>query len=442
MGIKMVIGFMVSRSLRFATFAVTVAAAAALSVACQKVPLLAPSGSSITLIAAATTLPINGSTDVIAQIIEASGTPPHSGTRVTFTTSLGLIQPSEADTDVSGRAVVKFIAGTGSGVASITALSGGTAVTAANAVKIQIGAAAVGGISASASPATLPSSGGTATITATVLDSSGNVLPGVPVTFAIDTSATTSSGAGALSASVVSTDANGRATTQLTTNRTTVVNASAGVAVAGGGTGTTTTPATTVQTAKVTVNVNATSTIAIGTQAPAAPAVGQTVTLPLTYTAPTGVTASPITRLTVDWGDGTIQPFTGQVPAVSHAYARDGSFVVLITGTDAFGDPSTATTVITVTPRPRPTVGVTAAPNPATAGQLVTFTLTVTQGTTGATTQSVVWDFGDGSAPQRDPGNSLNEIHRFASPNIYHVTATVTDSTGQTGQATVAVAVN
>jgi hypothetical protein len=129
------------------------------------------------------------------------------------------------------------------------------------------------------------------------------------------------------------------------------------------------------------------------------------------------------------------------VPAVSHAYARDGSFVVLITGTDAFGDPSTATTVITVTPRPRPTVGVTATPNPANAGQLVTFTLTVTQGTTGATTQSVQWNFDDGSAVRTNPGNSLNEVHAFPS-GIHHVTATVTDSTGQTGQATVAVAVN
>src|SRR3982751_852640 len=205
MGTKMVTPFMVSRSLRSATFVVTVAAAAVLSVACQKVPLLAPSGSSITLTAAATALPINGSTDLIAQIIEASGTPPHSGTRITFTTNLGRIEPSEADTDVSGRAVVKFIANGGSGVASVTALSGGTAVTAANAVKIQIGAAAVGGVTAGASPATLPSSGGTSVITATVVDSSGNPLAGVPVTFAIDT-ATGSSGAGALSANVATTD--------------------------------------------------------------------------------------------------------------------------------------------------------------------------------------------------------------------------------------------
>jgi hypothetical protein len=36
--------------------------------------------STITLTASATALPANGTTDIIAQVIEASGTPPHSGT--------------------------------------------------------------------------------------------------------------------------------------------------------------------------------------------------------------------------------------------------------------------------------------------------------------------------------------------------------------------------
>src|SRR3954447_13541007 len=209
MAIKMVIVLMVSRSLRSATLA-SLVAAVALSAACQKVPLLAPAGSTMTLTTAASTLPINGSTDVIAQLIEAGGVPPHEGTRVTFTTSLGRLQPSEADTDVSGRAIVRFIA-TSSGVASITALSGGTSIPAANAIKIQIGAAAVGGVSLQANPTTLPSAGGTTDLTATISDTSGNPLPGVPVSFSIDT-ATGSSGAGSFTASVVTSDANGRAT--------------------------------------------------------------------------------------------------------------------------------------------------------------------------------------------------------------------------------------
>src|SRR5437870_5323440 len=83
-------------------------------------------------------------------------------------------------------------------------------------------------LTSSASPQTLPSTGGTSTITATVADSSGNLLPGVPVTFSIDTSSG-SSGVGSLSATVINTDLSGHAQTTLTTNRTTVVSATAGV---------------------------------------------------------------------------------------------------------------------------------------------------------------------------------------------------------------------
>ena len=89
-----------------------------LSAACQKVPLLAPTGSSIALTATATTLPLNGTTDIIAQVLESGGTPPQNGTLVTFTTSLGSIEPSEARTS-GGRVIVKFLAGSTSGEASI-----------------------------------------------------------------------------------------------------------------------------------------------------------------------------------------------------------------------------------------------------------------------------------------------------------------------------------
>ena len=56
---------------------------------CDKVPLLAPSGSAITLTTPVTALPINGSADIVAQVIEPAGTPPQRGTLVSFTTTLG-----------------------------------------------------------------------------------------------------------------------------------------------------------------------------------------------------------------------------------------------------------------------------------------------------------------------------------------------------------------
>ena len=97
--------------------------------ACEKVPLLAPSGSAITLTAAAATttdqeVPIG----VLVQEVKATtpppttqqggnnnatpttggGTPVHDGTLVTFTVTGGTIAPPEART-VNGRIVVTFI---------------------------------------------------------------------------------------------------------------------------------------------------------------------------------------------------------------------------------------------------------------------------------------------------------------------------------------------
>jgi hypothetical protein len=185
--------------------------------------------------------------------------------------------------------------------------------------------------------------------------------------------------------------------------------------------------------------VNTTASITVGAPTPATPTVGQTVTLPLTYG--TSTTASPITTVRVDWGDGVVATITGQPPALSHAYGRQGSFLVVITGTDAIGDTSTTTASVTVGPRPQPTVAITAAPANPQPGQAVTLTATVTQGTTGATTQSVTWNFGDGTPPVTLPGNSLAAAHIYSNSGIFLVTATVTDSTGATGTSSLPIVV-
>src|SRR5204862_2560983 len=104
----------------FSAFWIAVAA-----IACQKVPLLAPSGSTISLTASNTAIPSNGTVQLIAQLLEPAGTPPHSGTQVIFTTSLGAIEPSEVETDVNGQARTTFSAGGMNGTAIISASSGG-----------------------------------------------------------------------------------------------------------------------------------------------------------------------------------------------------------------------------------------------------------------------------------------------------------------------------
>ena len=296
---------------------------------CQKVPLLAPSGSTITLTASATTLPVNGTTALVAQVVEAAGTVPHSGTRVTFTTNLGTIQPDAANTDTNGQARVTFNAGTASGTATITATSGGvggttttttgttTSSSSSNTVKIAIGAAAVGRVGVTASPATVPAVGGASTITANVLDTNGSPLASVAVSF--------STTAGSLSSALVNTDANGVATAILHTATQAVVTASVGAAAAGGGTGTGTGGSTSgTSSGTVTVGINAAPTLVI--TPPASPTAGLPASFTFAVTA-AATNGTAIRDVTVSWGDGDTQDLgavTGSA-VVAHTYGSPDS---------------------------------------------------------------------------------------------------------------------
>ena len=394
---------------------------ALLTLACQRVPLLAPSGSTITLTATTAALPFSGTTQIVAQVLEPAGTPPHSGTHIIFTTTLGTIQPSEVETDINGQAVVTFSAGTASGTATITAASGGANVGTSGGLKIAVGAAAVASVNVGANPGVVAAVGGTSTITATVSDANGNALANVPVTFATD--------AGSLSASLVGTDQNGRAQTTLSTNKTSKVTATAGVS-ATSGTSTTAAP-----TGSVTVNVNAASTITVGTPSPSAPVVGQSVTFSLTQAAG----GSPIQKTVVDYGDGRSETLTGLPGVVSHSYGTTGTFVVRATATDTLGDTWSGASSVTVAAKPQPIVTITlpATPTPNTPA---TFIIAVTGLVAGATVQTVVWDFGDGSSVTL-PGNATSIQHVYTAGGTYTVSATVTDSTGATGAASAVISV-
>jgi PKD repeat protein len=400
-----------------------------LAAGCEKVPLLAPTGSVITLTTATSTVGLNGTADIVAQVIEPAGTPPHSGTHVTFLTSLGTVEPAEVQTDVNGRATTRFLAGTSSGIASITATSGGSSVASGSVLKIAVGAAAVGGIVAGANPSIVSSAGGSSTISAKVNDTGGNPLAGIPVTFATD--------AGSVNPTVANTDGTGTATSTLTTSRTAKVTVSAGVAtttVGADGKTTTTTPAT----ATVTVNVNSTASITVGSPVPSSPSAGQTVSFALTYGSTT-TGASPITRITVDWGDGTSNNFSGAPSSISHVYGSPGGYLVTVTGFDSLGDTANGSSSVTVSPRARPTVTISSSTTSPQPGSPVSFTIGATA-TTGNTITSIVVDFGDGSSVTL-PGNSTSVQHVYAASGTYQVTATAIDNSGQSGQATTVIVV-
>ncbi len=401
------------------------------AVACERVPLLAPTGSAITLTSAATAVPTNGTAQLIAQVLEPSGTPPHSGTHLIFTTTLGTIEPSEAETDINGRAIVMFKAGLANGTATITAASGGSSVAAANVLKIAVGNAAVGSLAVTASPTTLPAGGGTSTISAIVLDISGNVLPGVNVSFTVDT--------GAVGPSSATTNGNGVATTLLTATRTAKVTATAGIGVSGG-TGST---GGSVQTKDVTVNVNVGPSISLGAVTPSPAVAGLPATLTLTITAP-GATQSPIRSVVLNWGDGQQTQVGSNTATLAHVYFAPGTYTVTATATDTNGDSSTASTSAVVINRPLPTVSISANPSaPAGPSTFVTFTVTTAVASgSNASIQNTHVNFDDGSSV--DLGSQTGTItfpHRFPASGTYHPSATVTDTNGTSATATTVVIV-
>lgn len=397
--------------------------------ACQRVPLLAPSGSTITLNSAATAVPANGSAQLIAQVVEASGTPPHSGTHIIFTTTLGTIEPSEAETDINGRAVVTFKAGNANGTASITASSGGASIKAENALKIAVGTAAVGNLSLTASPTTLGALGGSSTISAQVLDISGNLLPGVPVSFTVD--------AGQVSPGSATTGPNGVATTTLTTTRTSKVTAAAGI---GGSTGSTT-PG--VQTKDITVTVNVGPSISLGSITTPAIA-GQPVSVTVTITAPTAG-QSPVRSGTLSWGDGGQTPLGTSSTVLSHTYFAPGTYTITATATDTNGDTGQAVASVTVLNRPVPTASISPDNANPTVNTVVTYTISAApaSGATNTFIQSVQVDFGDGNGTPlgSQTGTGIKAPHLYTAVGLYTATVTVTDTNGGTATASTQIIV-
>jgi hypothetical protein len=401
------------------------AVAVALVAACDKVPLLAPNGSTITLSANATTVPTGGSVGLTAFVTESGGTPVQNGTTVRFTTTLGTVTPTDALT-TNGIAVATFQAGSASGVAEVHAISGGaggttgsgSTATTANVVKITIGAAAANTISLTASPASVSPNGGSVRIVATVLDTNGGSLAGIPVSFTSDQ--------GSVAPSLATTDSSGQATTFLTTSVDTTVTAAAG-----------TKTATVKVTARVAPGVSITCAPASGSGTNCAnvqaSASNNTGTVVLTVSKGSGT--SSLRDVTLDFGDGSTQALgtlAGGAATVTHTYdGPSGSTARTYTATaravDVNGESTSAATNVTITPRAPFTVKLTAAPGDSNSHP-VTETLTAT--VTGGEAVRYDWDFGDGKTATTTNDTTT---HVYSEPNNYTATVTVTTSDGRTG---------
>ena len=371
---------------------------------CEKVPLLAPTESTITLVSSATVLPINGTAQISATIIEQSGTPAHNGTLVTFTSTLGTLEPQEAVTQ-NGQAVVTLRAGTRSGVATVTAFSGSATSATDTPLTVTIGGAATASISLTATPGTVPAIGGTVTVVAAVSDVDGNLLPGVPVTFTAN--------AGVLGAASVLTDAFGQATTTVTTDRETVVTVTSGA-----------------QTATTTIMVSTLPTVTV-VATPTTSSVGEPVTFAVTVAAG----SSSIREASIDFGDGTSQSLGALVGAtnVTHTYAFAGTFIVTAAAEDTSNaDVQVVTTIVVESAAP---LNVTiAAPATVQVRVAAVFTATVTQATGGIL--EIVryeWSFGDGTSVDTT-GPSTSHVYTTAEVRVASVRAVEKDGRSGTGQ--------
>jgi adhesin/invasin len=384
-------------------------------ISCDKMPLMAPTGSSIFLTASTTRLAVNGTADITATVVEQAGTPPQNGTVVRFTSTLGTVDPAEARTD-AGRVVVRFVAGSQSGTARVNANSGDA--RAAADLEIQIGGAAAANVALRADPATVPTSGGTVTLVATVTDDVGNRLPGVPVSFTADS--------GQLVPGSAITDADGEARSTLTTNRDTAVTARAGS-----------------QQGTLTVRAIALPVVTISTTSTDIQA---GVPASFTVTPQAGTNANPLREVIVDFGDGTPPTNLGALAAATtfaHTFPRAGTFTITVTATDTQGLVGRTSTVVTVSERSTVPLTVTAAPNPtaisnATQRGITTFTAAVGTLPTGDAVRVYNWEFGDGTSVTTT-GNSTS--HFYGTPNNYIARVRVTTNQGREGYAEVVVRV-
>lgn len=380
-----------------ATFAV---ALMTFAFGCDKVPLLAPSGTVITLFPVSNTVELNGEVEIVATVIEqgvatpppttppangtpttpttpatptpGAGTPVQNGTLVTFTTTLGRVDPTEARTS-NGQVRVRFFAGNQSGTATVTAFSGGAS---GRIEGLRIGTAAVERVIVTANPQTLGPSGGTSEISARVEDVSGLPVVGVPVDF----SATT----GQLNPNPATTDRSGIAKTTLSTTRESQVTAT----IAGK------------SSTALTVGLNPRTGINI---------VGPTTSVaagqPVSFTVSVNAQAN-IRRVTVNFGDGDSQDLgalSGST-TISHPYDDSGTFTVTANATDTSGFSEQVSTSVTILPQQPPGVTLRASNSNPVINEDVILTATVTGAT--STIIGFEWNFGSGanSGPRTTSG--------------------------------------
>ena len=287
-------------------------------VSCGQVDMTAPTGSTLQIVVHPDWVPLHGGRATVTVIgYRPNGAPLPDGTVITFTATLGRVEPARAETQ-DGQVRVTFISGAESGTAVIQARSGPDATAEA---QILVGIAAVGTLEVLTEPGFVPFGGGTVRVIARVMTQDGSPIPRIPVVFSADAGQLASNG------QPQQTNARGEAYDTLTTNQQTNVTASVGTLTA---------------TVTVGYGIDNQPPIPIFTFSPLNPAAGQRVFFNgwSSYD-PDGF----IKRYDWDFGDGG----RASGPQVSHTYRAAGLYTVVLRVTDDRGWQRAASTQINVT---------------------------------------------------------------------------------------------
>jgi len=162
----------------------------------------------LTLTALSSSIPADGASQTTFQatVTDSSGSP-LVGQAVNFTASAGTPPTSSVTTDNSGHASFVLTSATVPGTATVTASIAGFTSSAT----VTFTAATPASVALTLNPPAV-SSGGVTTVNATVLDASGNPVPGITVNFSVPTNNSN----GTLATTSAVSDANGRVSTTYT----------------------------------------------------------------------------------------------------------------------------------------------------------------------------------------------------------------------------------
>lgn len=165
---------------------------------------------------------------------------------------------------------------------------------------------------------------------------------------------------------------------------------------------------------------NPTPPTAAFTITPEAPIVGQTVVFNASGSTDGGASCANSCSFEWDFGDGE----GGSGMIATHRYSSSGVKVVTLTVRDAIGAVSRSSQHLTVSALAPPVI--TVSPNPPVATESATFTAVATV-PPGVVITRYNWNFGDGATSVSTSGTAT---HTYASPGAYTVTVTVEDSLG------------